>query len=75
MKLVDFISIFFILVVVLVIGHVWLTWQGSVVADANGNYDLRTNVQKPVDDFSKAYESSKPQYKATFENTVKATQE
>lgn len=74
MKLVDFISIFFILVVVLVVGHVWLTWQGSLVADANGQYDLRTNVQKPIDDFSKAYESKKIHYGATFESIQKHTE-
>ena len=74
MKLVDFISIFFILVVVLVVGHVWLTWQGSVVADEHGNYDLRSNLQKPADDFSKAYESKKIQYNATFEHMSKRTE-
>lgn len=69
MKFIDILAVLFLLIVVLVLGHAWISYKADKEADLNGQYDLRTNAKKDVVD-----KSLKPQYPATFENLQKHTE-
>lgn len=69
MKFIDMLAVLFLLIVVFVLGHAWISYKADKAADLNGQYDLRTNVKKDVVD-----RRLKPQYPATFEHLQKHTE-
>lgn len=69
MKFIDMLAVLFLLIVVLVLGHAWVSYKADKVADLNGQYDLRTNVKKDIVD-----KKTQIKYKPTFESAVKHTE-